>query len=304
MGTLTAAAAATEIVRLAPAKVNLYLHVVGQRADGYHLLDSLIVFAGVGDDVTVSPASGLTLTVEGPFAPLVPAGPENLVLRAARELAQRMGVTAGARIRLAKRLPVAAGIGGGSADAAAALKALCALWTIDPDPAAMADLALALGADVPVCLAGRPAFVGGIGEDIAPPPPLPPVWMVLVNPGIAVSTPQIFKARTGAFSAPGRFSAAPEDAAALFEALGRCGNDLTAPALTLAPAIAEVLAALAAQPGCALSRMSGSGATCFGLFAEAGPAAAAAAALAVAHPRWWVQPAPMLAGAAETGPPV
>lgn len=303
MGTLTAAVTAPEIVRLAPAKVNLYLHVIGRRADGYHLLDSLIVFAGVGDDVAVSPAPDLTLAVDGPFGSLIPAGPENLVLRAARALAQRMGVTAGARIRLTKRLPVAAGIGGGSADAAAALKALCALWRIDPDPAAMADLALALGADVPVCLADRPAFVGGIGEDIVPPPALPPAWMVLVNPGIAVSTPQIFKARTGAFSAPGRFSAVPKDAPALFAALGRCRNDLTAPALTLAPAIADVLAALAAQPGCALSRMSGSGATCFGLFAEAGLAAAAAATLAAAHPQWWVRPAPMLAGTTEVGPP-
>lgn len=303
MATLTAAAAAPEIVRLAPAKVNLYLHVLGRRADGYHLLDSLIVFAGVGDDVAVSPAPDLTLTVDGPFGPLVPAGPENLVLRAARALAGRMGVTAGARIRLTKRLPVAAGIGGGSADGAAALKALCALWRIDPDPAVMADLALALGADVPVCLSGRPAFVGGIGEDLAPPPALPPAWMVLVNPGIAVSTPQIFKARTGAFSAPGRFAAAPKDAAALFVALGCCRNDLTEPALTLAPAIADGLAALAAQPGCALSRMSGSGATCFGLFAEAGQAAAAAAVISAAHAQWWVQAAPVLTADTERGPP-
>lgn len=302
MATLTAAETATEIVRSAPAKVNLYLHVVGRRADGYHLLDSLIVFAGVGDDVTVSPAADLTLTVDGPFGSLVPAGPENLVLRAARALAQRMGVTAGARIRLTKRLPVAAGIGGGSADAAATLKALSVLWRIDPDPAAMADLALALGADVPVCLAGRPAFVGGIGEVITPPPALPPAWMVLVNPGIAVATPQIFKARTGAFSEPGRFSA-PADTSALFAALGRCRNDLTAPALTLAPVIADVLAGLAAQPCCALSRMSGSGATCFGLFAEEGQAAAAAAAIAEAHARWWVQPAPILAGAASATTP-
>ncbi|WP_316978128.1 4-(cytidine 5'-diphospho)-2-C-methyl-D-erythritol kinase [Shumkonia mesophila] len=303
MGTATAAAAATEIVRLAPAKVNLYLHVVGRRADGYHLLDSLIVFAGVGDDVAVAPARDLTLAVDGPFGPLVPAGPENLVLRAARALAERTGVKAGARIRLTKRLPVAAGIGGGSADAAAALKALCALWRVAPEPGAMADLALALGADVPVCLAGRPAFVGGIGEDIAPPPPLPPAWMVLVNPGVAVSTPQIFKARTGAFSAPNRFSAPPQDAPALFAALALCRNDLTAPALTLAPAIADVLAALAARPGCALSRMSGSGATCFGLFAEAGQAAAAAAAIAADHRQWWVQPAPMLTAAAQAALP-
>lgn len=291
---------ASEIVRPAPAKVNLYLHVVGRRPDGYHLLDSLIVFAGVGDDVAVAPAADLALAVDGPFAGLVPAGPENLVLRAARLLAERMGVTAGAHIRLTKRLPVAAGIGGGSADAAAALRALCALWRVHPDPAAMADLALSLGADVPVCLAGMPAFVGGVGEDIAPPPPLPPAWMVLVNPGIAVSTPQIFKARTGAFSTPCRFRAVPRDAPALFAALAGCRNDLTAAALTLAPAIDDVLAALGAQPGCAFARMSGSGATCFGLFAESGHAVAAAAAIAAAHAPWWVKAAPMLSAAVET----
>ncbi len=173
----------------------------------------------------------------------------------------------------------------------------------DPDPAGMADLALAQGADRAGVPGRRPAFVGASARHRAAAAAAALLDGKRSPPHRRVA-PQIFKARTGAFSAPGRFSAAHEDAAALFEALGRCGNDLTAPALTLAPAIAEVLAALAAQPGCALSRMSGSGATCFGLFAEAGPAAAAAAALAVAHPRWWVQPAPMLAGAAETGPPV
>jgi len=299
-GARVGAPTAGETACFAPAKVNLYLHVLGRRPDGYHLLDSLIVFAGIGDEVAVTPAADLALVVEGPFAGVVPAGPENLVLRAARLLAERMGVSAGARIRLTKRLPVAAGIGGGSADAAAALKALCALWRVDPDPAAMAGLALSLGADVPVCLAGVPAFVGGVGEDIAPPPPLPTAWMVLVNPGVAVSTPHIFKARTGAFSAAGRFRAAPEDAAALFAALAGCRNDLTAAALTLAPAIADALAALGAQPGCALARMSGSGATCFGLFAEAGHAAAAAAAIAAAHAPWWVKAAPMLSAAVAT----
>jgi len=298
MGTATDSAVAREIVRLAPAKVNLYLHVVGRRPDGYHLLDSLVVFAGVGDRVAVAPAADLTLTVDGPFASLVPAGPENLVLRAARALAEWAGVKAGARIRLSKRLPVAAGIGGGSADAAAALKALCAWWKIEVDPAGLAGRALALGADGPVCRAGVPAFVGGIGEDIAPPPPLPPAWMVLVNPGVAVPTPQIFKARTGAFSAPGRFAAPPADAPALFTILAGCRNDLTQAALALAPAIAGVMAALDAQPGCALSRMSGSGATCFGLFADQPHAAAAAAAIAAAHAGWWVRPAPLLAAAA------
>jgi len=301
MDTTSVAADGAEIARPAPAKVNLYLHVVGRRPDGYHLLDSLVVFAGVGDRLAVAPAPGLSLAVDGPFAGLVPAGPENLVLRAARALAERVGARRGAHIRLTKRLPVAAGIGGGSADAAAALAALCALWRVDPDAADLAALGLALGADVPVCLAGRPAFVGGVGEDMAPPPPLPAAWMVLANPGIAVATPAVFKAFRaggGAFSAPGRFAAPPGDAGALFALLAERRNDLTAAAQTVAPAIAEVLAALAARPGCALARMSGSGATCFGLFAAENEARAAAAALAAGRPEWWVEAAPMRTAAA------
>lgn len=288
-----------EVACLAPAKVNLYLHVVGRRADGYHLLDSLVVFAGVGDRIAVAPAADLSLTVDGPFADRVPAGSDNLVLRAARALAEKSEGRRGARIRLTKRLPIAAGIGGGSADAAATLRALCALWRIALDPAEMAALALKLGADVPVCLVGTPALVGGIGEDIAPSPTLPAVWMVLVNPGVAVSTPAIFRARRGVFSQPRDFGGDLPNAAALFERLARWRNDLAEAALAQAPVIAEVLAALAARPGCGLTRMSGSGATCFGLFAEEAAALAAAAAISADHGGWWVAPAPVLASAVE-----
>lgn len=290
-------AAAGEVACLAPAKVNLYLHVLGRRDDGYHLLDSLVVFAGVGDGIAVAPAADLALSVDGPMAAHIPAGPDNLVLRAARGLAEMAGIDRGAHIRLTKRLPVASGIGGGSADAAATLRALCALWRLAPDPVDMAALALRLGADVPVCLAGAPAFFGGIGEAIEPVPPLPDVWLVLVNPGVPVSTPAIFKARRGDFSQAGRFDGPLPDAAALFERLGRCRNDLAEPAMTLAPVIGEVLAELAGQPGCGLARMSGSGATCFGLFAGEGEARAAAAALAADHGGWWVAPAPVLTSA-------
>ncbi len=214
------------VVETAPAKVNLYLHVTGRRADGYHLLDSLVVFAGDGDRIEVSEASGFRLQVTGPFADEVPAGDDNLVLRAARALAQAADAAgdtnanaagirvAGAAIRLDKRLPVASGIGGGSADAAATLRALVRLWRLDLEPAALASLALALGADVPMCLAGRPSFVAGVGEEITPAPGLPGFALLLVNPRIPLATPKVFAGRSGPFSPPGRFADPPADAAA------------------------------------------------------------------------------------------
>jgi 4-diphosphocytidyl-2-C-methyl-D-erythritol kinase len=278
----------------APAKVNLYLHVVGRRADGYHLLDSLVAFAGVGDTLRIAPASRLELLIEGPTAAALTAEPDNIVLRAARRLAEATGRSPGAAITLTKRLPVAAGIGGGSADAAAALRGLCALWQVDPGEARLADIGLELGADVPVCLAGRPTQMGGIGEALEPAPALPPAWLVLVNPRIGLSTPAVFKARDGAFSPPAPLTEAPADAAALAAALNHRRNDLAAPAIRLAPVVGEVLAAVAAQPGCLLSRMSGSGATCFGLFASAAAAASAEAALTDRHPAWWTAAAPLV----------
>ena len=274
----------------APAKVNLCLHVTGRRADGYHLLDSLVVFAGAGDRVTAAPGQGLSLTLDGPEAAGLAAEPDNLVLRAARA----MGV-ADARLTLWKGLPVASGIGGGSADAAAALRALARL-TGRPMPDAAS--VLRLGADVPVCLAGRPARMQGVGGALSPLPPLPPAWLVLANPRVAVATPAVFAALARRDSPP--VPAAPatgwRDAAALADWLaGQTRNDLESPARALAPAIGEVLAALAGLPGCYLARMSGSGATCFGLFGGSGSAQAAAAALSAARPRWWVAAAPVLA---------
>jgi 4-diphosphocytidyl-2-C-methyl-D-erythritol kinase len=277
----------------APAKINLYLHVTGRRSDGYHLLDSLVAFAGIGDTVTVEPARALSLCVEGPFATDVPAGAGNLVLQAAAGLARITGITAGAAIRLHKRLPVASGIGGGSADAAATLRALAALWEVPLDTAEMAGLALELGADVPVCLGGGATFVGGIGEDLVPAPRLPPAWLVLANPGVALSTPAVFAARAGEFSTPARFAGAATDAHDLASLLAERGNDLAAPARALAPAVGATLDALQAEDGALLARMSGSGATCFALFAEEEKAAAAAARLAAAHPAWWLAAAPL-----------
>lgn len=289
---MSALAADAEAVRAAaPAKINLYLHVTGKRPDGYHTLDSLVVFAAIQDVVDARPADTLSLSVEGPFAHAVPVGPDNLVLRAAQALAVAAGQETGAHLTLTKRLPAASGIGGGSADAAAALRALRRLWNVDLDDAALDRIALGLGADVPVCLHGKAAFMGGIGEHLAPPPALPQCWLVLANPGISVSTPDVFRARTGAYSPEGRFAYAPANAAELAALLGARRNDLEAPATSLVPAIADVKAALMGEDGCVLARLSGSGATVFGLFSTAEAASHAALALAAGHPDWWVRPA-------------
>jgi 4-diphosphocytidyl-2-C-methyl-D-erythritol kinase len=273
----------------APAKLNLYLHVVGRRPDGYHLLDSLVAFADISDQVTVAPADALSLAIEGPFAAAL-AGPreENLVWRAALALAGHLGRAPGAAITLTKNLPVASGIGGGSSDAAAALRALAALWEARLEPGALDGIGAALGADVPVCLAARTAWLGGIGERVEPAPALPPLALVLANPGVALPTAPVFKRRTGPFSAPARFAETPRSVVRLVELLATRRNDLTPPAVALVPAIADVLDALATANGALIARMSGSGATCFALFADRDHAAAAADRLRAAHPRWWV----------------
>lgn len=269
----------------APAKVNLFLHVVGRRADGYHLLDSLAVFPRVGDTLRAAPAEQLSLAVEGPFCGALQTEPDNLVLRAARGMADLAGVRAGGCLTLVKTLPVASGIGGGSADAAAALRLLGRLWGVAPAPAAVQALALRLGADVPVCLAALPARMGGVGEALSPAPGLPAFGMALVNPGETVSTPEVFRARAGVFSAPAALPPSWPDVTAMARDLAALGNDLEAPAMALRPSIGEVLAALRATPGCLLARMSGSGATCFGVYADA--ATAANAAESVRRPGWW-----------------
>jgi len=275
--------------RAAPAKINLYLHVTGRLGGGYHALDSLVVFAGVHDWLSAAPADTLSLAIDGPFADDLSAGDDNLVLKAARLLAARGGIDAGARLSLTKRLPVASGIGGGSADAAAALHVLSRLWATGLGVDAMAALALSLGADVPVCLAGRAAFIGGVGEALAPAPALPACSLLLVNPGRTLSTPDVFAAREGPFSQPARFTHGAADAAELAAILKARGNDLEAPAIRLVPEIAEVLAAIGDSEGTLLARMSGSGATCFGLYADAGEAAKAALAIGTARPEWWVK---------------
>jgi 4-diphosphocytidyl-2-C-methyl-D-erythritol kinase len=272
----------------APAKINLALHVTGRRADGYHLLDTLVAFASLGDRVVLDLDTPPGLTLSGPESAGVPADGRNLVARtlAAFWPAAAPGIT------LEKNLPPASGIGGGSADAAATWRAMAALggWPA-PGPADMARL-LALGADIPMCLASRPARVTGIGETIQPLPALAALPAILVNPRVEVPTPAVFAAlghKENPALAP--LAADPTDRPALIDWLARQRNDLEAPAITLAPVIAQVLAALRALPGCRLARMSGSGATCFALMSDEAAAASATQWLEQEHPGWWVRAA-------------
>jgi 4-diphosphocytidyl-2-C-methyl-D-erythritol kinase len=292
----------------ARAKVNLYLHVVGKRADGYHLLDSLAVFPDIADRLSAIPAPQLSLSLTGAFGESLVAEPDNLVLRAARALQLARGVMQGAQITLEKNLPVASGIGGGSADAAAALRLLCRLWKIAPPPSVLAAISAGLGADVPVCLDQTPARMQGVGDILATAPDLPSCGMVLINPGIGVPTPAVFRARTGAFRHAPDLPDHWPDATAMAHALAGYGNDLEAPSISLCPVIADVLDSLKAHPDCLMARMSGSGATCFGLFQN--PETAARAATDLAHPGWWVWGGNMLPdtlreapGLPETGLP-
>lgn len=261
----------------APAKINLFLHVGDRRADGYHALQSLVVFTQVGDTLALDRSDALTLAIGGPFGAGLAAEADNLVLRAARALS----VTA--RMTLTKNLPVASGIGGGSADAAAALRGLTRLHGLDAD---LMDVAATLGSDVPVCIESRSAWMEGRGERVTA-VPAPSVAMVLVNPGVAVPTAGVFRAleklRGTGMLLPDRF----EDERALFAFLAATSNDLEPPARTIQPAIGEVLRALSTAR---LARMSGSGATCFGVYDSDADAAAAAKDIAQAHPDWWVQP--------------
>lgn len=237
------------------------------------------MFASVGDVLRAEADTAISLSIDGPFASGLSVGDDNLVVRAARCLA---GTGQGAALLLTKNLPVASGIGGGSADAAAALRLVARLWDIEGD---LRDVAVLLGADVPVCVLSRPARMGGIGEILAPAPRLPPCGIVLVNPGLAVPTPDVFRSRRGNFSPEARLPAAWADAGSMAKDLGALRNDLEGPAIGLCPVIQVVIEAIRQMPGCLLARMSGSGATCFGLFASDAEAAGAAALLE--RPGWW-----------------
>src|SRR6185437_11646318 len=267
---------ASRIEVFAPAKINLFLHVGDRRPDGFHDLESLVVFVDAGDRLTFEPADALTLRIDGPFGTTLATDDDNLVLRAARALAKQSG----AAIALTKNLPVASGIGGGSADAAAALRGLAQLWKLEIARDDLLRVAATLGSDVPVCVDSRTAWMEGRGEVVSPVTGLPPVWLVLANPGVAVPTGAVFKAlrsRTGVGKAR------------------RDGCGAEAPAIQIAPAIGEVLAALRAQSDVLLARMSGSGATCFAIFEGSRTAQAAANAIKAAQPGWWVTAARVLA---------
>ena len=276
---------------LAPAKINLALHVTGRRADGYHLLDSLVTFTEIGDQLTFAADEGLTLTISGEQSGGLSVETDNLVLRAAKLLQGHVSrPELGAAIHLEKVLPVASGIGGGSADAAAALTGLNSLWNLNLDQTELQKLSLPLGADVPMCVAGASARVQGIGERIEP-VALKSMALVLLNPGVAVSTPQTFQSLHQKNNSPMDDPVALADASPRVVAHFLSGqrNDLQATAMEAAPVIGECLDVLERQQNCLFARMSGSGATCFGLFDTFPDAKDAAADISQAFPQWWVE---------------
>jgi 4-diphosphocytidyl-2-C-methyl-D-erythritol kinase len=279
----------------APAKINLALHVVGQRADGHHLLESLVTFADHGDRVALQPAHVDRFTVSGRFSRDLPTSAEdrdgNLVLRARdllrRELTSRGNAAGPVHLHLEKNLPVASGIGGGSADAAATLRGLLALWGARIAPASLKGLALELGADVPMCLDGRPLLAKGVGEELTPLSELPSLSIVLANPLVAVSTPVIFRTLAKKANPPLALPHGIGTTEEWLKAMAGMRNDLEPPARALEPSIKKVSDALGAA-GAGLARMSGSGATCFGLFDSDESAAAAAQRISADHPGWYV----------------
>jgi len=281
------------LVEHAPAKVNLTLRVIGRRADGYHELESLVAFADINDRLRLTPGAELALAVSGPNAAQAGGSADNLVLKAARALAALVpGLTLGA-FELEKNLPVAAGIGGGSTDAAAALRLLGRANKLAADDPRLYAAAGSTGADVPVCVAARPRLMHGIGEKLSPPIALPALSAVLVNPGAALATKDVFAGWTKASTPATPFDLLRLAKAASYKEFLRLlkpqENDLEAAAIALAPVVAEVLAALRALPGCGLARMSGSGSTCFALFPSAAEAAAAEKIFSGKYPHWWVR---------------
>jgi 4-diphosphocytidyl-2-C-methyl-D-erythritol kinase len=277
----------------APAKVNLTLTITARRDDGYHLLDSLFVFCDLNDVVTIEPSEVLELaTLSGPFAPDIEHAGGNLVIRAAHLLQRAAGTSQGARLSLAKNIPVAAGLGGGSADAAATLLALNQFWALQWPLERLHVLAASLGADVPACLASKPVFARGIGDILSPAPDMPDCSILLVNPRVSTPTPAVFKA----YKAEHPEVVKPEivvfpdrlpDLAALVQAIEPRGNDLLAAALSVSPVISDVLTTLRSLPGAQYCSMSGSGATCFALFETRSFAMNARVLLAKLQPSWW-----------------
>lgn len=272
----------------APAKLNLFLQVLGRKNDGYHQIESLVVFPQFGDRLEIYESPTISLQVEGPFADECGPLENNLVLRAAHALAALAPTPVGARLKLHKNLPAAGGLGGGSSDVASAIQLLIPFWGLQLEGKALAELAVRLGADVPVCLRRRPAIMRGIGEQLSAAPTLPNCYVLLVNPRIQLSTQAVFEKLDGRFGkVPQRFPRHVSSVKKLARLLTVRRNDLEKPAIELVPEIQTVLDALNRQKGCLLARMSGSGTTCFGLFANADEMGAAAVAIKQAHPEYW-----------------
>ena len=278
----------------APAKINLTLHVTGQRSNGYHLLDSLVVFAGIYDEITATSAPDLQIKIGGPFAMGVPTDDTNLILRAAYALRAARGVTLGAHLTLEKNLPHAAGIGSGSSDAAMTLSMLAALWDVEP-LSAKAPEVIELGADVPVCMkAPSPIRMEGIGELLTLWPALPDCALVLVNPMVDVPTGAVFAGLKSKKNASMGTLPAAMDFDKFASWLSQQRNDLEAPARSVAPQVDDALKALGRMPQVVHAGMSGSGATCYGLVRTIGDARQVARTLQVGNMGWWVAPAPLL----------
>ena len=281
------------LAEIAPAKINLTLRVLGRRANGYHELESLVVFADVGDTLALQPGGATALEITGPFAAACGPVADNLVLKAVTELRDRVSGLKAGKFVLDKRLPVAAGIGGGSADAAAALRLLARLNGIALDDKRLVLAAQAVGADVPVCLDPRPRVMRGIGDLLSEPFDIPPLSALLVNPGVPLATRDVFAAFAEHYGSgtKGYLPSVPRQQDALIDFLHSHGNDLTQAAIACAPAVSETLIALRALPAVRLIRMSGSGPTCFALFRTPGEAGAAGRRLSIDRKDWWVQPA-------------
>ncbi len=274
----------------APAKVNLALHVTGRRADGYHLLDSIAVFADVADRIAIAPATGLKLTLKGPFAEHAPGDASDLAFRAAAAFFEHTGIAPEITVSVEKNIPAGAGLGGGSADAGAVLAGLNRHCRAAVSAEALRALGLTLGADVPMCLSGKALRARGIGEILEPLKDWPALPLVLVWPRRTVSTAQVFKSLASRDNAPlPEPPAAPAGVAEVAGWLAGCRNDLEPPACAVAPEIAAVLQTLRGTSGCLLARMSGSGSACFGLYADRAAADAAATELGARRPEWWVR---------------
>ena len=276
----------------ARAKINLYLHVTGKRPDGYHLLESMIGFAEIGDGIAIEESDQFALTLEGPFAHALKGTniKDNLIYKAAHGFAELLNMPPHMHITLTKNLPVAAGLGGGSADAAAVLRALVQYWKLD-NPPDLSSLLTALGADVPVCYHQKSGVVSGIGDVMEKPITLPALPILLINPNIPCLTTNIFKALKPPYSGGMALSPATfETVSSLSQYLKTTRNDLRAPAEAFDPDITGMIEELEAQPLCHFAQMTGSGATCFGLFESTQDTQNAAKALQESHPTWWVQP--------------